>query len=186
MLRLRERFIRLVGGTRPYREFTFERYHAMPANQRAFVAAKAFDPSKTNLYLWGPCGVGKTHLAVAILRRWFSRGHSAVMTMPSQLGRRLRMRPPDEEQRVIEEIVQTGVLVLDDLGSGPDSVFARNVLQEILDGRHFRDRGGLVATSSYSMAELARRVGEAVASRLSGMCRVIEVRGPDHRRGFTP
>src|SRR5206468_3297143 len=61
---LRAEFVRLVGGVKPYRAFTFERYELTPGNRIAFQRAKQFDPSTDNLYLWGPCGVGKTHLAV--------------------------------------------------------------------------------------------------------------------------
>lgn len=179
----REQFIRLVGGIKPYRVFTFERYRITPANRAAFAQAKAFDASKLNLYLWGPCGVGKTHLAVAILRQSFTRGASGAMTTPFQLVRRLRMKAPDDEQRTIDELVNAKVLVIDDLGAGAESVYARQALQEILDRRDCGDRGGLVVTSPFSPTVLGRRMGDgAVASRLAGMCRVVEVAGDDFRR----
>jgi DNA replication protein DnaC len=180
---LRERFIRVVGGAKPYRDFTFESFLPSVGNRAALATAKSLIPARQNLYVWGTCGVGKTHLAVAILRRWFSRGASAVMTTPAQLVRRLRMRPPDEEQRVMDELVRVNLLLVDDLGAGGESAFTRQVLQEVIDGRHFADRGGLIVTSLHSTEELARsRPDASLASRLAGMCQIVRVFGPDHRR----
>jgi DNA replication protein DnaC len=180
--RLRADFSRLVGGPRPCREFTFERYRVTAGNRSAFEKARAFEPAKDNLYLWGACGGGKTHLAVATLRRRFANGASIVFTTPSQLVRQLRMRPPEDEQQAIDRCVNTDVLVIDDLGVGGDTAFGRQILQEILDGRDFNDRGGLIVTSQHSPEGLARRWNDrAVPSRLAGMCQVIHLTGPDHR-----
>ena len=179
---LREQFIRMVGGVKPYRDFTFEKYQVTRENRLAFQRARAFDPSRDNLYLWGPCGVGKTHLAVAILRQWFGRGASGALVTPFKLIRKLRMKPPDEEQLAIDGFIGVGVLVIDDLGVGSDTVYARQILQEILDGRSFSDRAGLVVTSPYSLLGLARRLNDrTISSRLGGLCRVVEIQGPDHR-----
>jgi DNA replication protein DnaC len=179
---LREEFTRLVGGTKPYREFTLDRYRVAAGNTAAFEAAKRFDASKDNLYLWGPCGVGKTHLAIAILRRSFGRGASGAVTTPFQLIRQLRMKPPEEEQRTVERFIRVSVLVLDDMGVGTETTYARQALQEILDGRDFDERGGLVVTSQHPPEVIARRMGNrAIASRLLGLCDVIELRGADRR-----
>ena len=62
-LGLRDELIRVFGGEKPYREFTFDSFRISPGNQIAFEAARRFDCSRDNLYFWGPCGVGKTHLA---------------------------------------------------------------------------------------------------------------------------
>ncbi len=182
---LRAEFISSVGGVKPYRAFTFERYQVTPANGIAFRHATQFNPSRDNLYLWGPCGVGKTHLAVAVLRQWFARGASIAVMTPFKLVRSLRMKTPEEEQRAIDRFIDIRVLALDDLGVGSDTAFARQVLQEILDGRDFRDRGGLVVTSQYSLSGLSLRFHDrSIPSRLAGMCQVVEIGGTD-RRGRT-
>ena len=68
-LRRREELVAVLGGHKPYQEFTFERYRVLPGNAVAFERTSRFDPACENLYLWGPCGVGKTHLAYAAARR---------------------------------------------------------------------------------------------------------------------
>jgi DNA replication protein DnaC len=174
--------IGLLGGVKPYREFTFERYTIDSANERALQKARSFDAIADNLYLWGRRGVGKTHLAYAIARHAYLAGRSAAIVTPAQLIRRLRMKSPDEEQHGIDFFVNVQVLVLDDVGVGSDSAYARQVLQEILDGRDFRDRAGLVVTSRYSPPALTNRLSDdTITSRLAGMCDVVEIRGSDRR-----
>jgi DNA replication protein DnaC len=179
---LRNEFIRLLGGEKPYREFTFERFRITPGNQVAFETARRFDWSRDNLYLWGPCGVGKTHLAYAAARFCFEEGHSMMIATPPQLSRKVRMKDPDQEQAALDRFVEVQVLVLDDLGMGHETAFARQTLQEILTGRDFNDRAGLILTSRYSLDQLAAKLADdSIPSRLAGMCRRIEIQGSDGR-----
>src|SRR5712691_11701781 len=110
--RQRERLIELLGGIKPYREFTFERFQVTVGNRDAFERAKRFDPSKDNLYLSGSGRLGKTHLAIAIARTCFERGGVIKVATPSQLVRKLRMKPPEEEQQGIDSFVRADVFLL--------------------------------------------------------------------------
>src|SRR5450759_1405234 len=51
-LALRTALIQLLGGEKPYREFTFERYEVTSDNRLAFDQAKHFNPANDSLYLW--------------------------------------------------------------------------------------------------------------------------------------
>lgn len=178
----RQRLIRLLGGVKPFREFTFDRFEVAQGNRIAFESAKRFDPSAHNLFLWGPGGTGKTHLAYAIARRSFWQGWSVILTTPGQLIRTLRMKTPEEEQRAVDAATAVGVLVLDAFGTGGETAYARQALQEILDGREYQERRGLVVSSRWAPAVLARSsADDRIASRLVGMCDVVEVRGADRR-----
>ena len=154
----------------------------MAANDLAFTRARSFSCARENLYLWGPCGVGKTHLAFAIARRFCEEGRSVEFMRQPQLMRRVRLKDPDEEQRAITRLVRTEVFVLDDFGIGHDTAYARQIFQEILDGRDYNYLGGLVVTSKYSLDALAAKLDDdTISSRLAGMCRVTEVGGVDRR-----
>jgi DNA replication protein DnaC len=179
---MHQALLRLLGGSKPRREFTFERYKATSASQLAFERCKSFNPASDNLYLWGPCGVGKTHLAYAVARHCFQETLSVTILPAYQISRRLRMKDPPQEQAVIDALAFAEVLVLDDLGIGPDTAFSRQILQEVLDARDFQDQAGLVITSKYSLADLASKLNDdTIPSRLAGMCQVVEIKGLDHR-----
>lgn len=184
----RERFVRIVGGEEVLERCTFARYEATAGNRAALEAARGFSPPSSSLYLWGPTGVGKTHLAVATLRKAFAQGVAVDMVTPLQLIRRIRMRPPDEEQRVIDDLASVSVLLLDDFDQGVETPFARSVLQEILDARVARRRAGLIVTAQASPQALARvPLYRPIASRLLGQCRVVAITGADRRLGpITP
>ena len=180
-----ELYLHLVdigGGEKPYREFRFGTYSTTPENAEAFSRARAFSAERDNLYLWGACGVGKTHLAFAIARTACEGGRSVEFLKPPQLLRRVRMRDPDVEQQAIDRIPRADIFVLDDLGIGNDTLYARQVFQEILDARTFAYRAGLVVTSKYSLDALAVKLDDdTITSRLAGMARAIHIGGQDHR-----
>ena len=181
-IQLRRNLIQLLGGEKPYREFTFERYEVTPGNRLAYERCNNFNPATENLYLWGPCGVGKTHLAYATARHAFEETLSVAIVRAYQLSRKIRMKGPEQEQEAIDEFAQGDILVLDELGVGPHTAYTRQLLQEILDQRDFATRAGLLVTSPYSLGDLAAELGDdTIPSRLAGMCQVIAVRGHDFR-----
>src|SRR5260370_28873955 len=178
----RNELVELLGGEKPYREFTFERYQVTPENQLAYQRCIEFNPATDNLYLWGPCGVGKTHLAYAAARRCFQETLSATIQPAGQLTRKVRMKEPAQEQVAVEQFACVDVLILDDLGIGSDTPYSRQLVQEILDRRDFANRAGLVVTSKYSLGGLAEKLqDDSIPSRLAGMCTVIQVQGADAR-----
>ena len=182
LLRERLRLVALGGGDKPHREFHFESFQVVPENQAAFTRAREFNPDRDNLYLWGACGVGKTHLAFAAARGHCLPTRSVEFVQPPKLLRRVRRRDPDEEQQAINRFISADVFVLDDLGIGHETAYARQIFQEILDGRDNNYRAGLIVTSRYSLDDLALKLGEdTIPSRLGGTCRVIQVSGIDHR-----
>jgi len=176
------RLVKIMGGPRPASEFTFERFRVASENRLAFERARTFAPRQENLYFWGSCGVGKTHLAYAIGRTAVEEDRPVKILKAPEITRSLRMRDPEHEQRALEELARVEVFILDDLGMGTDTPFFRQILQEVLDRRHYRGHGGLVITAKYSLDQLAAKLGEdSIPSRLAGMCTVVLVGGTDHR-----
>ena len=181
-LERRTALIELLGGEKPYREFTFDRYRVQSGNRLAYERSRNFNPATDNLYLWGACGLGKTHLTWAIARSCFEETLSVVILRTGQLSRQVRMKEAGQEQATINDWVAAELLVLDDVGTGNDTAYSRQILQEILDQRDFQDRAGLVITTKYSLSDLARKLGDdAIPSRLAGMCHIVEVKGLDQR-----
>ena len=172
----RRELVRILGGPRPYREFTFSRFAVTDSNRRAFEAAARFDPRRHNLCLCGPAGVGKTHLAMAALRKTYDHVKGAMVTTVASLWRQIRSQHPSQEQRIVDSLAKVGILLLDDLGGASPCLPVTQLLQELIDTRVYGDRFGLLVTSRHPLARLAAVDGQApLAWRLTRTCTVVEM-----------
>jgi len=161
------------------------------------------------LLLMGPCGVGKTHLAVAALKEIVLRGHSGLFYDYRELLKEIQDSYNAESQAtemgVLEPVLKAEILVLDDLGSSKPSLWALETVGHILNTRYnekrvtllttnFLDSDGAANATSLPPARVAGmraptiedsltdRVGKRIRSRLYEMCRTVEISAPDYRK----
>jgi DNA replication protein DnaC len=153
------------------------------------------------LLFTGDNGVGKTHLAVAVLRELCERkGARGQFWDFHELIREIRNSYNEEtrttELQVLEPVVDADVLLLDDLGAWKMTEWMNDTLFYILNSRYLAKRATLI-TTNYQDADreavlsadplrrrefLVERIGQRLRSRLMEMCVVIPMRGDDHRR----
>ncbi len=158
------------------------------------------------LLLMGPCGVGKTHLAVAALKELVLRGHGGLFYDYRELLKEIQTsyNPVSQttEMDVLEPVLTTELLLLDDLGASKPSAWALETIGHILNSRYNEKRITLV-TTNYLDGEsaqrarsvlpsgdtivntedtLADRVGQRIRSRLYEMCRTVELFSRDYRK----
>jgi len=180
------------------------------AQARVVVEAFARDypaSAETGLLLMGPCGVGKTHLAVAALRQLMLRGHRVRFYDYRELLKDIQASydpdHPTNELGVLEPVLEAEVLLLDDLGASKPSPWALDTISHILNRRYNDKRVTLLTTNYLDEVEtspaparlpsgqtvsaareetLTDRIGQRVRSRLYEMCRTIEVFSADFRR----
>ena len=157
------------------------------------------------LLLMGPCGVGKTHLAVAAIQEVMRRGHTCLFYDYRELLKEIQSsyNPESEatELGVLEPVLNAEVLLLDDLGSSKPSLWALETLGHILNAR-YNHRLVTLATTNFLDSDasskpssrpaslrpsavedsLADRVGNRIRSRLYEMCRTVEIIAPDYRK----
>jgi DNA replication protein DnaC len=155
------------------------------------------------LLFMGPCGVGKTHLAVAILKALaMDKGVSGRFCDFHQLLREIKdsYNPVSgtSEMGLLEPVCSTPVLVLDDLGAEKPSPWVIDTLHFVINQRYLRRLTTLITTNfpdtpptagddaagrpTFARETLAERIGYRLRSRLYEMCHVIEMEGRDYRR----
>ena len=153
--------------------------------------------------LMGPCGSGKTHLAVSALKEIVSRGHAGLFYDYRELLKEIQdsynAESQSTEMGVLEPVLRTDVLLLDDLGASKPSIWALETVGHILNARYNANKITLLTTnfedappparnnraSKQTVANddtLSDRIGTRIRSRLFEMCRTIEVRAPDYRQ----
>jgi DNA replication protein DnaC len=146
------------------------------------------------LLLTGPCGVGKTHLAAAIIRGLVGKGVPCLFYEFGALLKKIQesynARAQTSELKVLAPIYEAEVLVLDELGASKPTDWVRDTMMQIINAR-YNDRKLTIFTTNYTderpghMGEtLEDRIGVRLRSRLYEMCRTVMVEGEDYRRKF--
>jgi DNA replication protein DnaC len=181
---------------RRYVHCTFENFRTYNESlTQALTAARRvaenFPPHDVGLFLGGKPGVGKTHLAIAVMKRIIERtGARAVFLKAHDLLARIRdtyQSSDSTERRVLEPVLTADVLVLDDLGADRPSEWVEQMMYCISDSRYSTRRLTLF-TSNYQDLDddsdpqgLVCRIGAPMRSRLHEMCEMLELTGADYR-----
>lgn len=175
--------IKVLGSEKAYDDFTFEKFQVTDGTLEAFGLCENFSPDTDNLYLFGSCGVGKSHLANAICRTILKSSADVEIVNPPALLRKLRgSKDGAAEESEINRLSTVRCLIVDDLGVGKVTEYANTVIYEIIGKREMSYRNGLVITSDLSLEEFAKKSGDdRIASRIGGLCKVVKLTGDDWR-----
>jgi DNA replication protein DnaC len=169
----------------------------------AKLAAEAFVeefPSATpiGLLFMGPQGVGKTHLSVGIIKALMRRKAVPCMfrAFPELLKEiQMSYSPISEssELSLLAPVLETDVLVLDELGSQTPSAWVKDTVSYILNYRYSENKV-TIFTTNYLDADdpmstrkgvfysLRDRIGDQMRSRLYEMCKTVVIAGHDFRQ----
>jgi DNA replication protein DnaC len=114
--------------------------------------AEEYPLEDQGLLLMGSPGVGKTHLAVAILRRVTTeKGVTGLFCDAQDLLRRLQAtfeRSGPAEDEVLEPVLAADLLVLDDLGGRLPTPWVEDTLLHIVTTR-YNERRPMIITTNY-------------------------------------
>jgi DNA replication protein DnaC len=198
---VQEKLLEAARIPRRYNECSLSNYQPASNNGsqlRAFNYAsrlvREYPSVDRGLLLMGPCGVGKTHLAAAILRGLIEKGIPCLFYEFGALLKEIQesYNPVSQtsELKVLVSVFETEVLVLDELGAAKPTDWVRDMMMQIINTR-YNDKKLTIFTTNYldttrrTVEEtLEERIGVRLRSRLYEMCKTIVIEGGDFRRNF--
>lgn len=147
-------------------------------------ANKYPEQSPRDLVLSGKTGLGKTFLLHAMANRLIQRGYPVLLISAYQVLETAR-KAWFEQDDGLTEMMECGILMIDDLGSEP---MMQNITSEQLFNLiNQRQRAGLttVISTNLNIEELKNRYTERIASRLTDgrNCMFMPLKGRDIRNG---
>lgn len=199
-----ERLLASANIPRRYEHCELDNFDNPFKNQQtemARVAAEKFVaeypmPQPFGLLFMGPQGIGKTHLAVGILKKLIRQKSvpSLFCTFPEllkQIQDSYNIVSQSSEMGILQPILKTPVLVLDELGAQKPSDWVRDQVAYVLNYRYNENKVTIITTNFLDHAaegtkpgivdSLSQRIGERIRSRLFEMCKDIKMDGKDFR-----
>jgi DNA replication protein DnaC len=171
---------------------TYPNEKLIGAVKQARRFAEEFPAAARGLCLIGPPGIGKTHLAVAVLRRVvLTKGARGLFYDTRDLLRVIRSTYDPSirttELDILRPVMQADLLVLDDLGAEKTSEWVEETMNLIVNTR-YNERKLTIFTSNYADIpddtdpnSLLFRIGHRMRSRLHEMCEFVKMDGADYR-----
>ncbi len=157
-----------------------------PAQIKALAENTAWVKQASNLILFGPSGVGKTHIASAITHRLIEQGIRALFMPTTVLVQKLQQaRHQYRLPEAIAKLARLPLLVLDDFGYVKKDEAETSVLFELIADRY--ERSSLIITSNQPFSDWDKifpdsNTAVAAIDRLVHHATIINVEDESYRR----
>lgn len=182
-----------------YAECHFHNYKpSNPSQERAFKYSSRltmeYPAVERGLLIMGTVGVGKTHLAVSMLKGLTERGFSCLFyefgSLLKEIQASYNSNTRSSELGVLAPVFNSDILVLDELGASKPTDWVQDTMAHIINTR-YNDKKLTIFTTNYpdersgsGTETLEDRIGFRLRSRLFEMCKTVVINGEDYRRNF--
>jgi len=157
---------------------------------RALAKDSAWVRHHENVFVIGPCGVGKSFIALALAQKACRDGHSALCLRAAALLRDLALARADGSLRhFLARLSHIDVLVIDDWAMAPLNENERREVWEICEDRY--QTRSTVLTSQLPVSRWHEQIGDptiadGILDRLVHNAHRIEMRGESMRKKRNP
>jgi len=154
--------------------------------QIAQLAQTGWLDKAQNLLITGPCGSGKTYLACALGHNACLNGYSTRYYRLSRLLLEMNQAKADGSyQKLLKQLANTQLLLIDDWGLEPLEAAHRHDLMEIMDDRH--GATSTIVISQLPTTEWYASIGDntfadAILDRLMHNAHRLELKGESMRK----
>jgi len=166
---------------------TFEAYEVKGKGEdiaKAKGLARVALDEGSSLVLAGTAGVGKTHLASAMILERIKDGHPSLFLSVPEFLQALRDEMNGGGGNLFDQAKGTPFLVLDDLGAERGSAWVGEKIYTLINYRYSQQLQTVITTNRMNPTDLAESLGEQgqrIISRLAQMGTWVKVAGKDYR-----
>jgi DNA replication protein DnaC len=174
-----------VNTTKTLEGFDFSFNSTLNRQKVLALASCDFVRQKHNVLICGPTGVGKTHLAQALVHEACRQGYSALFVNTHEMLRHIHGgRADDTLSRRIKQYCRPDVLVLDDFGLKPLTPPMPEDLYDVINERY--EQGSIMLTSNRSPGEWPALFGNPLLAaagldRLAHRAEILVIQGDSFR-----
>ena len=144
--------------------------------------ANTFNPKADSLLMFGRTGLRKTHLSLAIANTVLEKGYSVIYDSVINILRNIEREHFSREHssEMIDLIMDTDLLILDDLGTEYETQFYNATIYNIVNTRLNSSKPKIISTN-LDFAGINSKYGERVVSRIVAAYTCLEFHGDDVR-----
>jgi DNA replication protein DnaC len=139
---------------------------------------------QNSVFCFGPAGTGKTQFVATLAKDIIKSGKRVVWysfpTLVMKMQCAYRNDKIDPFELTMETAKDSAAIVFDDIGIEKMTDFVRQTVYMLINERYQRQLQTLI-TSNRSLSDIDNLIHPGIASRIAGMCDVLEFRGRDFR-----